>query len=214
MYWNRIVNRTAAVCILIAIMVVIGGCTGTATLTTTPAISPTIASPATQGALLGYSPKSPAIIGATLEDNILFAIGYMHNEMYNVKITLLEVVRGEKAWGRIKAAGASNKPPDTGFEYILAHVKFEFLATDLPGNLSHTLKGEQFVAYSANGKQYGATSVIPPKPELSGTLYSGDSAEGWVVLQVPQDDSKPLMTFCVNPGGAFEQSGHMWFQLY
>src|ERR1035441_8109624 len=50
------------------------------------------------------------------------------DELYDAQITVLEVVRGEQAWTMVKSASDSNKPPDVGFEYLLARIRFEFSA--------------------------------------------------------------------------------------
>jgi hypothetical protein len=45
-----------------------------------------------------------------------------------MKITLVEVIRGEVAWKRIREARQSNKAAVPGFVYVLARVKFEYYA--------------------------------------------------------------------------------------
>ena len=47
---------------------------------------------------------------------------------FDVRITVLEVLRGEKAWVLIKEAGETNQAPKSGFEYLLAFIRFEYLA--------------------------------------------------------------------------------------
>lgn len=165
---------------------------------------------------LGYSITSPAPVGMTVAGIVEVGTGYTSHELYDIRVTLLEVLRGSEVWNHIRVADASNGPPDTGFEYVLARIKFEFNARGAPGNLSHQLTGAQFIALSRDGQGYQATSAVPPAPELKGTLFSGDSVEGWIVLQVPVDDSKPLMTFDASVGGieAVEHGGDIWFQLY
>ena len=44
-------------------------------------------------------------------------------ESHDVKITVLKIVRGEKAWELIKEESVSNRPLKNGFEYLLAHIK-------------------------------------------------------------------------------------------
>jgi hypothetical protein len=172
--------------------------------------------PTTTASQLGYSITSPAPIGVTVAGIVEVGTGYTSHELYDISITLLEVLRGSEAWGRIRVADVSNGLPDAGFEYVLARIKFEFYARGAPGNLSHQLNGAQFIALSRDGQRYQVTSTVPPAPELKGTLFSGDSAEGWIVFQVPENDGKPLMTFDAGVGGieAVEHGGDIWFQLY
>ena len=162
----------------------------------------------------GQSPSDAATTGLTVQGIVECGEGYNSHELYDVRITVLEVVRGEKAWGLIKAASKSNQPTKAGFEYVLARIKFQYFARGTPGDCNHELKGNQFLALSAKGQKYDASSVTPPKPELGGTLHSGDSLEGWVAFMVPQEDKKPIMTYGVDESGAVQHGGDMWFQLY
>lgn len=162
----------------------------------------------------GSSPLSPAPAGLPVKTIVECGKGYISHELYDATISLLEIVRGEKAWERIKEASASNESPKGGFEYILAHIRFEYFARGTPGDCGHELKEEQFTAVSTDGKVYKTPSVVPPNPRLNGMLRSGDSLEGWVAFSVPQGESKPLMSFAVKVGGAVEHGGNIWFQLY
>jgi hypothetical protein len=76
----------------------------------------------------GSSPFAPANIGVALAGIIECGRRYTSHELYDMKITLSEVVRGEEAWKRLKGTSASNKPADACFEYILARVSFEYFA--------------------------------------------------------------------------------------
>ncbi len=162
----------------------------------------------------GSSPFAPAFIGSTLSGIIECGQGYTSHELYDMKITLLEVVRGEVAWRRLKEASDSNKPADAGFEYILARVKFEYFARGTPGLCVHKLSEQQFTAFSADGNEYKASQVVPPKPAISASLHSGDSAEGWVAFLVSQQDKRPLMTYSADAGAAILHGGGKWFQLF
>ena len=104
-----------------------------------------------------------------------------------MKITLLEVVRGEEAWKRIKEASPSNKAAETGFEYVLARLKFEYYARGTPGLCIHHLSPQQFSSVSLEGQDYQIAQVVLPKPELrsawgleqignSGMIMTGDKA--------------------------------------
>jgi hypothetical protein len=130
---------------------------------------------------------------------------YGSEELYNVKITVREVVRGKEAWARLQAASPSNKPAEDGYEYVLAHILFEFYSKGAPGNKAYTIKQDDFKVYSENNQAYEAPSLRPPKPELIGQVFrSGDSHEGWVPLLVAQKEEKPHMFFF----------GGVWFELY
>ena len=129
---------------------------------------------------------------------------YGQHELHDVKVTVLEVVRGNKAWELIRAADASNRPPDTGFEYLLARIRFEYSTQSSQGDMPYTLNQGCFKLYSADNKEYAAPPVESPQPELIGKVfYSGSSYEGWVPFMATTND-KPFL---------FYTSGSVWFQL-
>ena len=161
----------------------------------------------------GSSPSDPAPRGATVEGIVECGQGYTSHELYDMKITLLDVIRGEEAWKRIHEANSSNKPPAAGAEYILVRVKFEYYARGNPGLCIHPLAPDQFTAYAANGADYPAASVVPPNPEMRKGLKSGEFIEGWVVFAVAKEDKGPLMYYSADAGGAVEHGGGKWFLL-
>ncbi len=138
-----------------------------------------------------YPIGTPAALAVAFGDAYATAI-----ETYDARITVIEVVRGERAWDLLKKQDASNKEPDSGFEFVLARIRFEFMAKGKPGDKVYDLREDQFTAFSSDGStQYPAANAIPPKPRLTGTLHSGDSMEGWVALIVARNDLKPFTAF-------------------
>jgi hypothetical protein len=164
-----------------------------------------IAESASSRRLVGQQACNP---GAACKTKIKIGEGYVTGiETVEAEITVLEIVRGEKAWNLVKAADSSNKEPGMGMEYIAARVKFVFGAKGTSGELTYGIRDEQFASVSSSGRQYERPLVAPPKPELKGRLYPGDSLEGWVVLLVSIDDPKPLMSFGNN-------YNRVWLKLY
>ncbi len=161
----------------------------------------------------GSSPANPAPAGTLLAGIIECGQGYTSHELYDMKITLVEVVRGEEAWKRIARASSSNKPASAGFDYILARVRFEYHARGTPGLCVHQLLPGQFTAYSADGDEYKAVSVVPPAPEMRKDLKSGETFEGWLALMVAREDMAPLMSYSADKGGAIAHGGGKWFVL-
>jgi hypothetical protein len=161
----------------------------------------------------GSSPTDPAPAGLTLAGIIECGEGYTAHELYDMKITLVEAVRGEEAWKRIQAASNVNKPAPPGFEYVLARIKFEYYARGNPGTCVHALGPEQFTAYSANGEDYRAVALVPPKPELRKGLKSGESINGWAVFMVAQQDRAPLIYYSADQGGGTQHGGGKWFVI-
>ncbi len=99
-------------------------------------------------------------LGRTLSTIIIFGDQYDGgDELYDAKITVVQVVRGEKAWEMLKAISTSNPPPKAGFEYLLARVRFEFSARTSPSHYNYTIDETQFTAMSADGAAYAAASI-------------------------------------------------------
>jgi len=128
-------------------------------------------------------------------------------ESIESSITVLQIERGDKAWELLKATDPSNRPPAGGMEYVAARIRFLFGVRGVSEDLSYGIRDEQFASFSDSGKQYERPSVKPPKPELSGRLYPGDSLEGWLVFLVSAGDRKPLMSF----GNNYYR---VWLRLY
>jgi Domain of unknown function (DUF4352) len=155
-------------------------------------------------------------IGSPLSTIIIFGNQYEGgDELYDAKITVLEVVRGKKAWDTIREANASNAPPKAGWEYVVARVRFEYTARTKPGQQTYAVNASQFIATSASGTDYPpANLTAEAKPELNATLHSGESAEGWVAVEIPQSDRRPLMIFQADTGSVFHEGDGSVFQLY
>jgi Domain of unknown function (DUF4352) len=154
-------------------------------------------------------------VGQSVTAIIEFGDEYLGSELYDAKITVFQVIRGEKAWDIVKRASASNRAPKPGFEYLLARVHFGFSARTSPAHYSYKLNEIQFTATGANGREFDApTLAVPPQPGLSGTLKPGDSLEGWLVFLVPQNVSEPVMVFHEDVGIVSHTGGGTWFRLY
>jgi hypothetical protein len=155
-------------------------------------------------------------VGVSLKTIIIFGDQYEGgDELYDARITVAEVVRGDKAWQLVRDAGASNKPPGPGLEYLLAQVRFEFSARTSPEHYSYTLDAAQFTALSSGDKPYDSAALASPlKPALHATLRSGDSVEGWVAFLVPRDDHTPLMLFREDVGSVIHEGSGSLFKLY
>ena len=147
-----------------------------------------------------------AAIGATVKSKITIGEGYVTGtESVEARMTVLDVLRGEKAWELVKA-NPSNKPPEAGMEFVAVRIRIEY-GDKGSGDPSYGIRAEQFAAVSEKGRQYDRPAVSQPNPELSGRLYPGDSLEGWIALLVSVDDAKPLMSF----GNNYYR---IWFKLY
>ena len=160
------------------------------------------------------SPTNPAAIGSRVRSMI--ELGSVYTNIYDIAVTVLETVRGDEALDRIKAASPDNPLPPEGFEYILARVKFELKGRYVSDNLTLAIGDEplQWVALSSDLMEYPGVSVTVPKPPLEGRVKSGDSLEGWVAFAVKRNDSKPVMVFDPDTGGATGRGRTLFFKLY
>ena len=162
----------------------------------------------------GSSPLDAGAVGKTIAGIIECGQGYTSHELYDVKISVHELYRGEQAWQRLKQASSSNQPPASGYDYILARIKFEYEARGRPGNCVHNVRRSHYTALSMEDDIYPVPTVTVPQPALSGPLHAGQSIDGWIAFEVASKDQKPLMTFSVDDAGAVQHGGKLWFKLY
>ncbi len=159
--------------------------------------------------------QSAPPIGVPFATTISFGDDYSSPvELYDAKITVLEISRGERAWEFLRKASASNRPPSTGLEYIVARVRFEFSARGAPGDKSYMVREDQFTSESSEGNEYQTPSIQLPEPGLSRTLHSGESSEGWVAFAVPKTDKRPQMVFKENVQTLLRRGAGVRFRLY
>ena len=111
----------------------------------------------------------------------------------------------------IKKVYSGNLPPEPGFEYLLAIIRFEYLKGPTP-DTQHRLSQVEFTAVSSDGKDYDKSVALGPAPRLSAELYPGASHEGSIAFLVMQNDDKPLVTF----GRDYRNQGRggVWWKLF
>ena len=175
-------------------------------------LSAAVSAPARQS----YSVKPEAHpVGTPANIIIEFGEQYLGAELYNVKITVLEAIRGEKAWDAVKRASSLNPPAKPGFDYILVRVRFEFSARTSPAPDNYNLNETQFTATDPAGHEFVSPELDQsPRPPLRGTLKPGDSFEGWLVFLMPKSALRPLMIFREDVGEVSHRGGGTWFELY
>jgi len=163
----------------------------------------------------GQSPTNAAPVGLSIKTRVECGERAGSMEPYDARIAVLEILRGKEAFDRIKTAHPSSKPPESGFEYVLARVAFQMNAILAPGNKTFELARKmQFVTLTADGNEQEAPLVSPPAPELHRIVHSGEPAEGWLILLVEQANKKPVMFFDPAAGGAMGGGRVLFFQLY
>jgi hypothetical protein len=161
------------------------------------------------------SSTDPAPVGSRVRSMI--ELGSVYTNIYDIAITVIETVRGPEAMARLENAGSNNKAPAEGFEYILARVKFELKGRAVSDRLTMDLGSEplQWVALSGEDlTEYPHVSLTVPKPALVGIVKPGEALEGWVAFQVEKKDTKPIMVFDPDTGGATGRGRTLFFKLY
>jgi len=180
----------------------------------TPA-APTPTPPPTPTPSPGYSRSNPVGIGIALTTKVNRTGGAAGKYTgifgeYEVCLTLLETIRGDRAWQLIRETSMFADPPEPGFEYILAKVKFEYLTGQTP-DTTFEVSPVWFKVVSMNGNEYDRPiGLRAPDPSIRVDLYPGASHEGWIAYPVTVDDTKPLMTI----GRESDGTGGIWFKLY
>jgi len=100
------------------------------------------------------------------------------------EITVLDYIRGKKAYQIVKAGNMFNPDPDKGFEYLLVKVRFRYVS----GKVSQYVSAYSFKAY-CNGTGYSPTFVIMPRDMLefkAVDVMPEGTTEGWIAFIVPQ----------------------------
>ena len=161
------------------------------------------------------TPTNPAAVKTPVRSMI--ELGSVYTNIYDITVTVLETVRGNAAMERLKTVNPGLSAPANGFEYVLARIKFDHKGRYVSDNLPLDLGNDplQWVALSGfDLTEYDKVPVTAPKPSLVGSVKPGSSLEGWVVFAVQQKDSKPVMVFDPDTGGATGRGKTLFFKLY
>ena len=164
------------------------------------------------------SQGNPAPVGATVRTRVERGDRYSAPEVYNLDITLREIVKGTEASNRIAEHGLLGRP-EPGSDYILCRVRVGYFSKGRGFGHStekYQVTGEHFAAVAADGKEEFPLPMLlrQPDPPLVGTSLSvNESREGWVVLQVPAVGNPFLIfrrEYATNQYGVW---GPVWFRM-
>ena len=162
----------------------------------------------------GTAYDDPAAKGEPVKSVV--ELGAVNVSNYDATITLLDTVRGKEALQRLKDTDPAVKAPKQGYEYLLARVRFELegRAVSDQGTFMLWSSPFQWLANSADFRQYDGSNATPPEPALKGPVQAGETKAGWIVFEVEQNESKPIMTFDPSSGGATGRGNLAFFKLY
>jgi regulator of replication initiation timing len=155
----------------------------------------------------GTSRFSPISIGSSL--TCRYIRGGDQSKVYTAIITVTQVIRGSQAWSQILAANQFNDPAPSGTEYILLKVKYNYVTGPTVDSLEN-LSEFTFKFFSGTGTKYDIPAIVEPDPSFDGSIYPGNTLEGWLTIRVSTTDLKPMLSFAVATDG----TGGNWFKLY
>ena len=124
----------------------------------------------------------------------------------SVSVRVLETIRGDIAWEKIKNDNRYNNPAPDGYEYIIAKIATSVISTKIDRSIE--IDSFKFDCFSGNNEEYDAV-YISLEDELSETLYAGGNGEGYLVFCVKKEDKSPKIAFCRN----YDGTGGIWFNL-
>lgn len=113
----------------------------------------------------------------------------------SMDITVIESIRGQKAWELIQAENQFNEPAPEGKEYILNKIQIKAYDIASPEN-KFNMSEADFEYVSGSGTTYGVDgsyAVIPNS--LDATLYNDATGEGYIYGIIDKSDTDPLVKF-------------------
>ena len=128
---------------------------------------------------------------------------YGEPTIIQARLTVLEVLRGASARGRLPAAIAPQHAATAGFEYLLVRLR---IAGEGSGatRIPYEAQSEHFRIFDRAGTPYAMPAIRPPQPALIGQkIFPNESRDGWLVFRIAEQDRFPELFFF---------SGQ-WFQL-
>jgi len=108
------------------------------------------------------------------------------------QITVLDAFAGETALQMVLGAHNFNDPPEAGTGYLVPKVRVRYIGLeDAPKHMD----SGSFESSGNGGQLYDPPFVDAPHPPLDVTLYPGGQYDGWLVVQVAQNEIGPVFVF-------------------
>lgn len=152
-----------------------------------------------------YSRTNPAPINTV--QTYTKSSEWFDDDNYTVGIRVLEAVRGDAAYEALKAKNDFYPEPKDNYEYM--NVKIAFSVVSTKGDFSVSLGQTNFTSFSSNNEESPNNYYTSVDPVLTGALYEGGNAEGWITVLVKKDDPNPKLAYGLDYNG----SGGIWFAL-
>lgn len=153
-----------------------------------------------------YSRKNPAPINTA--QTYTKSDKYIERNNYTVGIRIIDAIRGDAAWAKIKEANIFNSPAPDGYEYVLAEIVFSAISTN--GDYAISISEYNFKVFTSNNEEVEQSiGIVEPTPALSGQAYPGGNLQGYAVFTVLKGDAAPKVVY----GANYDGSGGIWFSL-
>ena len=100
------------------------------------------------------------------------------------QVEVLDMVRGEPAYERLRKANSNNKPPPAGTEYLLLNLRA------ISRTEQTALSRGDVQIIGARDYAYNGFAAVPPTPlfEATGKVAAGQTIEGWSAYLVGTDE--------------------------
>jgi hypothetical protein len=139
--------------------------------------------------------------------------------VYQLEITVLEIARGEAAKEKLRRLSGEQSPSlKEGMEPLLARLRLGFFSRrgGVVEKEELKLDKERFWAASSDGTRQYEIPEFQPQPALVGqVLAPGQQVEGWLLLEVPEEEAKPLLVFRrEQTEGIYGLFGQLWLALH
>jgi hypothetical protein len=179
--------------------------------------APASKAPTTIAVATGNSPGSALPLGTAAKIPIIPGYGPAPR-IGDIQVSLLEVSREKEAVARIQSSGIQVKPPKSDFENALLHVKAEYVIKGKDAReQSYKMSEGQFLVCSANGGAEYPVSPFSRRPEeelIGHTFTAGETREGWLICQLPENDKTVLLVFRrENVDNHWGLWADIWFKL-
>ena len=121
------------------------------------------------------------------------------------EISIDEVIRD--AWPLVQKANRFNRAPDDSFRYLAAKLTMRYFTG--PADDAFQVSGTDFKVVGADKILRQTASIIEPEPRLFGSIYPGATVTGYVVYEVPRNETNQVLLFETN----FNGERGVWFEL-
>ena len=106
------------------------------------------------------------------------------------KLTLLQVTTGDDATAAVTGASQFNVGPAEGAAYVVAKVRAQNVSTR-----NYDIEPDDFGVTGSSQLMSRFSQQTPPDPPLHATVKAGQTVEGWIVAEVPSDESDLLLIY-------------------